>query len=69
MNTAHHGTPSWKAELSQVIDRRLSKVDRACLELAGGVARGLNRIGLNRVADVLRPPPRRWTRSGTTRRR
>ena len=60
MNTTHHGSPSWKAELSQAASRLLSEIDDACVKLASGVARGL-KIGLPKLAEMLAEiftPPR-----------
>ena len=56
MNTHHHGSPSWKAELSQAANRLFSEVDDACVQLASGVARGLNKIGLHKLAEMFTPP-------------
>jgi hypothetical protein len=56
MNTAHHGSPSWKAELSQTANRLLSEIDDACVKLASGVARSLDKIGLLKLAEMFTPP-------------
>ena len=53
MNTTHHGSPSWKAELSQAANRLLSEIDDACVKLASGIARGLKKIGLHKLAEML----------------
>jgi hypothetical protein len=54
MNTTRRTAPSWKTELSQAASRLLSEIDDACRKLASGVARSLNRIGLHKLAEMLR---------------
>lgn len=56
MNTAHHGAPSWKPELSKAIDRQCSKIERACLALANAMARGLRKLGFRELADLFTSP-------------
>jgi hypothetical protein len=63
MNTNHHSAPSWKAELSQATNRLFSEIDDACLKLASGVARGLNRIGLHKLAEQAPLPDRKDDRA------
>lgn len=48
--------PSWKAGLSQAADRFVSEIDDVCPKLASGVARGLHWLGLDKLAELLRPP-------------
>ena len=55
MNSTH-GAPSWKAELSQAADRLFPEIEDACLKLAGEIARGLNKIGLHKLAEMFTPP-------------
>jgi hypothetical protein len=56
MNTAHHGAPSWRADVSEVARRASSAIERACLGLANAMARGLRKLGFSDLADLLASP-------------
>jgi hypothetical protein len=58
MTTLHEGQPAWRDELRQAGHRILADADDACLTLVHLAARGLDQVGLHRLAKFFTLPPR-----------